>query len=90
MKAEARWSSVARNRLLTAAESFIPRKMNFRPIADAMRMPILGYFLVIGAILFAAIVVVGSELESEPLPVSQTIGVPPPFRASVEPSADSM
>jgi hypothetical protein len=64
--------------------------MNFRPIADAMRMPILGYFLVIGAILFAAIVVVGSELESKPLPVSQTIGVPPPFKASVEPPADSM
>jgi hypothetical protein len=66
-------------------ESFIPRKMNFRPIADSMRMPILGYFLVTGAILFAALAVVGNGLESKPLPVSQTIGVPPPFK---EPTAE--
>ena len=49
-----------------------------------MQMPIFGYFMVTGAILFAALAVVGSGLESKPLPVSQTIGVPLPFK---EPTA---
>jgi hypothetical protein len=46
-----------------------------------MRMPILGYFLVMGTILFGGLVLVSSQLESKPLPVSQRIGVPPPFSA---------
>jgi hypothetical protein len=47
-------------------------------------MPILSYFLVAGTILFGGLVLVGSQLESKPLPVSQTIGVPPPFKAALE------
>src|SRR5215813_5381660 len=46
-----------------------------------MRMPILSYFLVIGPVLFGGLILVSSQLESKPLPVSQRIGVPPPFKA---------
>ena len=49
-----------------------------------MRMPILSYFLVTGTILFGGLVLVSSQLGSKPLPVSQTIGVPPPFKAAPE------
>jgi hypothetical protein len=44
-------------------------------------MPILSYFLFVGAILFGGLVLVSSQLESKPLPVSQRVGVPPPFKA---------
>jgi hypothetical protein len=47
-----------------------------------MRMPILTYFLVIGALLFGALVLVSSQLESKSLPVSQSIGLPAPFKVS--------
>jgi hypothetical protein len=53
-----------------------------------MRMPIFGYFVVVGTILFGALALVSSDLESKPLPVSQTIGVPAPFKAPLEPTAD--
>lgn len=53
-----------------------------------MRMPIFGYFVVVGAILFGAIALVGSELESTPMPVTQTIGVPAPFKAPPETTAN--
>ena len=46
-----------------------------------MRMPILSYFLVIGAVLFGGLFLVSSQLESKPLLVSQKIGLPPPFKA---------
>ena len=46
-----------------------------------MRMPILSYFLAAGIILFGGLILVSSQLESKPLPVSQRIGVPPPFKA---------
>ena len=46
-----------------------------------MRMPILTYFLVVGTVLFGGLVLVSSQLESKPLPVSQRIGVSPPFKA---------
>jgi hypothetical protein len=46
-----------------------------------MRMPILGYFFVIGAILFGGLVLVSAQLASTPLPVSQRIGVLAPFKA---------
>jgi hypothetical protein len=46
-----------------------------------MRMPILSYFLVVGTVLFGGLVLVRTQLESKPLPVSQRIGVPPPFKA---------
>jgi len=46
-----------------------------------MRIPILAYFLVVGTILFGGLVLVSSKLESQPLPVSQRIGVPAPFKA---------
>lgn len=52
-----------------------------------MRMPILGYFVVIGTVLLGAIALVGSELESKPLPVTQTTGVPAPFKAPLETTA---
>lgn len=47
-----------------------------------MRMPILPYALIVGALLFGVLVLVGGQLESKPLPVSQRIGVPPPFKAA--------
>jgi hypothetical protein len=62
--------------------------MNFQRAAESMRMPILGYFVVIGTILLGALALVSSELDSRPLPVSQSIGVPAPFKASLEPTAD--
>jgi hypothetical protein len=43
-------------------------------------MPILTYFLVVGTVLFGGLVLVSSQLESKPLPVSQRVGVPPPFK----------
>jgi hypothetical protein len=46
-----------------------------------MRMPILTYFLVIGVLLFGGLVLASSQLESKPLPVSQRIGLPTPFKA---------
>ena len=46
-----------------------------------MRMPILAYFLVMSTILFGGLVLVSSQLEFKPLPVSQRIGVPAPFKA---------
>jgi hypothetical protein len=49
-----------------------------------MRMPILAYFLVVGTVLFGGLVLVSTQLESKPLPVSQRIGVPPPFKASAD------
>jgi hypothetical protein len=54
-----------------------------------MRMPIFGYFVVIGAMLFGALAFVSGELESKPLPVSQTVGVPAPFKAPLGSTADS-
>ena len=45
-----------------------------------MQMPILSYFLAAGIILFGGLILVSSQLESKPLPVSQRIGVPPPFK----------
>ena len=49
-----------------------------------MRMPILSYFLAAGIILFGGLILVSSQLELKPLPVSQRIGVPPPFKAPNE------
>jgi hypothetical protein len=46
-----------------------------------MRMPILSYFLVVGIVLFGGLILVSSQLESKPLPVSQRVGVPTPFKA---------
>jgi hypothetical protein len=45
-----------------------------------MRMPVLAYFLVVGTVLFGGLVLLSTQLESKPLPVSQRIGVPPPFK----------
>jgi hypothetical protein len=44
-------------------------------------MPLLTYFAVVGILLFAGLVVLSSQLESKPLPVSQRVGVPPAFKA---------
>jgi hypothetical protein len=44
-------------------------------------MPILTYFLVVGVVLFGGMRLVSSHLEAKPLPVSQRIGVPAPFKA---------
>jgi len=46
-----------------------------------MRMPIVTYFLVGGAMLFVGLVLVSSQLESNPVAVSQMVGVPAPFKA---------
>jgi hypothetical protein len=45
-----------------------------------MRMPILAYFLVVGAMLFGGLVLVSNQLESDPMAVTQMVGVPP-FKA---------
>jgi hypothetical protein len=50
----------------------------------SMRMPLLSYFLVAGTVLFGALLLVGNKLEPKPLPVSQTVGVPAPFKAPPE------
>ena len=52
-----------------------------------MRMPIFGYFLVAGTVLFGVLALVGSELETKSMPVSQTTGVPAPFKAPLETTA---
>jgi len=49
-----------------------------------MRMPLLSYFLVAGTALLGALVLVGNKLEPRPLPVSQMVGVPMPFKAPPE------
>jgi hypothetical protein len=49
-----------------------------------MRMPILAYFLVVGVMLFGGMHLVSSRLEAKPLPVSQRMGVPAPFKAPPE------
>ena len=49
-----------------------------------MRMPILYYFLVAGTVLFAVLVLVSNKFEPKPLPVSQMVGVPAPFKAPPE------
>jgi hypothetical protein len=51
---------------------------------QSMRMPVLSYFLVAGAVLFGVMVLVGNKLEPKPLPVSQMVGVPTPFKAPPE------
>jgi hypothetical protein len=53
-------------------------------LEKSMRMPILSYYLVVGIALFGGLVLVSSELESKPLPVSQRIGLPAPFKAPSE------
>jgi hypothetical protein len=50
----------------------------------SMRMPILAYFLVVGTVLFGGLVLLSTQLESKPLPVSQRIGVPPPFKGPAD------
>ena len=49
-----------------------------------MRMPILSYFLVVGTVLFGGLALVSNRLEPKPLPVTQTVGVPPPYKAPLE------
>jgi hypothetical protein len=51
-----------------------------------MRMPILSYFLFAGAVLFGALILVSNQMEPMPLQVSQTLGVPAPFKATPEES----
>ena len=65
---------------LIALSHYFPEKFILEKIA--MRIPLLAYFLVMGIILFSGLVLVSSQLEFKPLPVSQRIGVPPPFKAS--------
>jgi hypothetical protein len=50
-------------------------------------MPVLTYFLVVGVVLFGGMRLVSSQLEAKPLPVSQRVGVPAPFKA---PPADAV
>jgi len=49
-----------------------------------MRMPVLAYFLVVGTVLFGGLVLLSTQLESKPLPVSQRIGAPPPFKGPAD------
>lgn len=49
-----------------------------------MRMPILSYFLVAGTLLFGVLVLMSNKLEPKPLPVSQMVGVPAPYKAPPE------
>src|SRR5262245_59091907 len=57
--------------------SHISKRVN---LEKSMRMPILAYFLIVGAVLFGGMRLVSSQLEAKPLPVSQRIGVPAPFK----------
>ncbi|HVQ78448.1 MAG: hypothetical protein WBE94_25360 [Pseudolabrys sp.] len=52
-----------------------------------MRMPILSYFLIVGAALFGALTLVSNRIEPKPLPVTQTIGLPPPYKPAPEANA---
>ncbi len=52
-----------------------------------MRMPILSYFLIVGTALFGVLTLVGNRIEPKPLPVTQTIGLPPPYKAPPEANA---
>ena len=49
-----------------------------------MRMPVLSYFLIVGAALFGVLTLVSNRIEPKPLPVTQTIGLPPPYKAQPE------
>ena len=51
-----------------------------------MRMPILSYFLIVGTALFGVLSLVSNRIEPKPLPVTQTIGLPPPYKAPPEAS----
>ena len=48
-----------------------------------MRMPILSYFVVVGAALFAVLVLASSQVEPNisAIQVSQMVGLPAPFKA---------
>ncbi|HEX4987906.1 MAG TPA: hypothetical protein VFW91_03945 [Candidatus Binatia bacterium] len=50
-----------------------------------MRMPILSYFLVVGTALFGVLVLISNQIEPKPLHVTQTVGIPAPFKAPPEP-----
>ena len=52
-----------------------------------MRMPILSYFLIVGTALFGALTLVSNRIEPKPLPVTQTIGLPPPYKVPPEANA---
>jgi hypothetical protein len=43
-----------------------------------MRMPILSYFLIAGTALFGVLTLVSNRIDPKPLPVTQTVGLPPP------------
>jgi hypothetical protein len=49
-----------------------------------MRMPIFSYFLVVGTVLFGVLVLVSNQIEPKPLHVTQTMGIPAPFKAPPE------
>lgn len=49
-----------------------------------MRMPVLSYFLIVGTALFGVLTLVSNRIEPKPLPVTQTTGLPPPYKASPE------
>jgi len=52
-----------------------------------MRMPILSYFLVVGVALFGVLTLVSNRIEPKPLPVTQTVGLPPPYKAPPQANA---
>jgi len=55
-----------------------------------MRMPIVSYFIVVGAVLTGLLIWFGDdgELESAPLRTSQQIGIPKPFKGKPESMPD--
>jgi hypothetical protein len=52
-----------------------------------MRMPILSYFLIAGTALFGVLTLVSNRIDPKPLPVTQTVGLPPPYKAPPEANA---
>ena len=52
-----------------------------------MRMPILSYFLIVGTALFGVLTLVSNRIEPRPLPVTQMIGLPPPYKVPPEANA---
>ena len=52
-----------------------------------MRMPVLSYFLIVGTALFGVLSLVSNRIEPKPLPVTQTVGLPPPYKAAPDANA---
>src|SRR5262245_18289766 len=58
--------------------------------SQSMRMLIFSYFRVMGTVLFGALLLVSNQIEPKPLHVTQTMGIPAPFKAPPEPEQSTV